>query len=146
MVAAKGSSTTYSLKTPSTACGVRGTDFGADYDEATGIDNGYVLEGAIDYFKLDADGNLGQAISLTKGLMASAAQGFTPFEIPADFFQGLQEAMNFFAASISEVPGYRPEDLVAEPSPEPSPEPVAEASPEPSPAPTPSVAGGSGGA
>jgi hypothetical protein len=148
MVAAKGTSTTYSLKTPSTACGVRGTDFGADYDEATGIDNAYVLEGAIDYFKLDSDGNLGQFLSLTKGFMASAAQGFAAFEIPADFFQGLQEAMSFFAASISEVPGYRPEDIAAEPSPEPSPspEPVAEASPEPTPAPSPSMASGAGGA
>jgi len=113
----------YAFKTESAVCGVRGTDFGMEFNPGLGIEEAFVLEGVVDYSSKTG----GPSVQLGGGQMASAVgDAYSPLPIPSEKLALIMEELGFDTLNPEVVPTKPP------PTPEPTEEPTPEA-PEPTP-------------
>ncbi len=101
-IAAKGKQNNYSLKTPTAVCGVRGTDFAAEFVENF-RDAVAVQDGEIEFINLKT----GQSLKLLAGQFADTfADIFRAVDMGPDQMKEFFSDMDFKGLNPSSVPGY----------------------------------------
>jgi hypothetical protein len=109
-VASNVSGSKYKIKSPTAVCGVRGTDFGMQFDAAAGIDAVLVKSGAVEFAK-----NSGESLMLGAGQFANAmAASFQAVALSADQIAEQFADMAFDALDPEAVPSFSIEDPAEE--------------------------------
>ncbi|MBN2737320.1 MAG: FecR domain-containing protein [Spirochaetales bacterium] len=108
----------YTVGGPSAVCGVRGTDFGLDVDKNLGVEEAYVLNGAIDYTKKGPGNQKGKSIRLGKEEEANGLapdDTFGPKKISTEKLAKIRENMKFKKADPDKVKQGKYEEPTPEP-------------------------------
>ncbi|MFP4363650.1 MAG: FecR domain-containing protein, partial [Spirochaetia bacterium] len=94
------------VRTPSAVCGVRGTDFGVNVVPGA-QDQTFVVDGLIDYSKVDSAGDVIETIEVAGGEFADAlSESFAASPIPEDVMNFINENMSFQELDPTDVPGH----------------------------------------